>query len=67
MARDIPPDEPAALLDETNRTLHDAIQMIDDANNKAALVTLQGLANRWEAASDRPHLVLLSSAGSANE
>jgi hypothetical protein len=67
MARDIPPDEPAALLDETNRALHDAIQLVDDANNQAALVTLQGIASRWEAASDRPHLVLLSSARSPNE
>jgi hypothetical protein len=67
MARGTPPGGTASLLDEINRALHDAIPLVDHANGRAALVTLQSLANRWDAASDRPHFVLASSTLPANE
>jgi hypothetical protein len=67
MARSAPPDALASLLNETNRVLHDAMSLVDNANGGAVLVTLQGLADRWEAASDRPHFVFASGAGPADE
>jgi hypothetical protein len=67
MARGSPPDGLASLLNETNRALRDAMVAVDDANGRVALATLQRLATRWEAASDRPHVVLASSSASADE
>jgi hypothetical protein len=67
MARGTPLNGQASLLDETNRALHDAIPAVDEANSRVALKTLQGLADRWEAASDRPHFVLASGVAPTNE
>lgn len=67
MARGTPPDGPAFLLDETNRALHDAMPAVDDANGIVALATLQTLADRWEATSDRPPFVFASGAAPADE
>lgn len=67
MARGTLPDAQASLLNETNRVLHDAMLLVDNANGGAALVTLKVLADRWEAVSDRPHFVFASVAGSADE
>jgi hypothetical protein len=67
MARGTPPATLASLLDETNRTLHDAMPTVDSANGRVALVTLQHLADRWDTASDRPHVVLASGAATGDE
>jgi hypothetical protein len=67
MARGSPPDAMASLLHETNRALHDAMLAVDDANGRVAIVTLQRLANGWEAASERPHVVLASRTAPAHE
>jgi hypothetical protein len=66
MARGTPPDGPATLLDETNRVLHDATT-VGHANGNVALVTLQGLADRWQAASNSPHFVFASQAVPGHE
>lgn len=67
MARGTPPDVPAALLDETNRELHNVMPVVDDASSSVVLATLQRLAGRWEATSDSPHIVLASGTESAIE
>lgn len=60
MARGTAPGGQSDLLHETNRALHDAA--FDDANSAAVLANLQGLAEQWEAASNSPHVLLVSNA-----
>ena len=68
MARDTPPDVPADLLHEANRSLQDAMQSVDHENRSVALATMQGLAERWEAASSpRPRFVIASGPVHDNE
>jgi hypothetical protein len=63
MARSTPPPVPVLLLEETNRTLHDA----NPAHSGVLRASLKRLAERWEALADTPHLVLTSSGELANE
>jgi hypothetical protein len=67
MARGIPAGESASLLNETNGALHGAIPLVDNADDRVAIATLQGLADRWDAASNWPHFVLASGAAPAHE
>ncbi len=67
MARGTPPGALASLLGDTNRALHDALPAFGDANDSALRATLQGLAARWDAASESPHFVLASAAVAAHE
>jgi hypothetical protein len=67
MARGTPPGALGSLVAETNHALHDAMPPVDDAGGRVALASLQGVADRWDAASDRPHFVLTSSATPAHE
>jgi hypothetical protein len=50
MARAVPPEVPAALLDETNHALHDAMPQRAVTDNRVAFMALQDLADRWDAA-----------------
>jgi hypothetical protein len=67
MALGTPPDARASLLEQTNRALRDVMLVRGQTNGNVALLTLQGLADRWEAALDQPHFVLASSAAHADE
>ena len=67
MVRETPPDIPASLLVETNRTLHDAMKAADNENRGLALIGLRHLADRWEAASARPHFEIAYSLAPSHE
>jgi hypothetical protein len=54
-------------LADTNRALHDAVPPVDQASRTMALVTMQGVADRWDQAFDLPHLVLAFGAVQAHE
>jgi hypothetical protein len=67
ITRGTPPDGVASLVIETNRALHDAMPTVDDADGRVALASLQGVADRWDAVSERPHFLLASGAPPAHE
>ena len=67
MARGTPSEVPASLLNETNRTLQDAMLAIDDSNRGAALANLQRVYKQWDSTLVRPRFMLISGLDSSHE
>jgi hypothetical protein len=67
MARGTPSEVPAPRLSDTNRTLQDAMQAIDDSNRSAALASLQRISRQWDSTLVRPRFMLISGLDSSHE